>query len=229
MRGQAEASGNDMLSEENIAAWRLCAPSLRETELSDGETLYRQGEEPGFLYCLMRGVVRLSHVAESGAQITLAIAGAGDLFGRASPGRASAHAASSIRAARVLMIAPSDVDRLVASSPSFASFLNAGLEASRERAERRLIDRQTKTVAARLIETLGELALAFGAPCPHGYSLEITLTQQDIADLVHASRPVVTRIMNDLRRDGALDYRRDLICVNHLTLRSLAKEKGGDL
>jgi CRP-like cAMP-binding protein len=229
MRSQAEASGNDMLSEENIAAWRLGAPSLRETELSDGETLYRQGEEPGFLYCLMRGVVRLSHVAESGAQITLAIAGMGDLFGRVSPGRASAHAASAIGDARVLMFAPSDVARLVANNPSFSSFLNGGLEASRERAERRLIDRQTKTVAARLIETLGELALAFGAPCPHGYSLEIRLTQQDIADLVHASRPVVTRIMNDLRRRGALDYRRDLICVNDLALRSLAKEKPADL
>ncbi|MGZ9116584.1 MAG: Crp/Fnr family transcriptional regulator [Methylocystis sp.] len=229
MRGQAEAPGNDMLSEENIAEWRLCAPSLRDAEFSNGQTLYRQGEEPGFLYCLTRGVVRLSHVAESGAQITLAIAGAGDLFGRVSPGGASAHAASAIGDARVLMFAPSDVDRLVANNPSFSSFLNGGLEASRERAERRLIDRQTKTVAVRLIETLGELAQAFGAPCPHGYSLEIRLTQQDIADLVHASRPVVARIMNDLRRRGALDYRRDLICVNHVALQSLAKEKGGDL
>ncbi len=218
-----------MLSEENIAAWRLCAPSLREADFLDGETLYRQGEEPGFLYCLIHGVVRLSHVAESGAQITLAVAGAGDLFGSASPGRASAHAASAIGEARVLMFAHSDVARLVAKSPSFSSFLSAGLEASRERAERRLIDRQTKTVAARLIETLGELALAFGAPCPHGYSLEIRLTQQDIADLVHASRPVVTRIMNALRRQGALDYQRDLICVNHVALRSLAEEKRADL
>lgn len=218
-----------MLSEENIAEWRLCAPSLREADFSDGEALYRQGEAPGFLYCLMRGVVRLSHVAESGAQITLAIASAGDLFGRVSPGGASAHAASAIGEARVLMFAPSDVALLVAKSPSFSNFLSAGLEASRERAERRLIDRQTKTVSVRLIETLGELALAFGAPCPHGYSLEIRLTQQDIADLIHASRPVVTRIMNDLRRRGALDYRRDLICVNHVALRSLAQEKPADL
>jgi CRP/FNR family cyclic AMP-dependent transcriptional regulator len=220
---------DDMLSEENIAEWRLCAPSLREAEFSDGETLYRQGEEPGYLYCLMRGVVRLSHVAESGAQITLAIAGRGDLFGRVSPGRPSAHAASAIGEARVLMFAPSDVACLVAKSASFSSFLSAGLEASRERAERRLIDRQTKAVAVRLIETLGELALAFGAPCPHGYSLEIRLTQQDIADLVHASRPVVARMMNALRRKGALDYRRDLICVNEVALRSLAKEKSADL
>jgi CRP/FNR family cyclic AMP-dependent transcriptional regulator len=218
-----------MLSKENIAEWRLRAPLLREAEFSDGETLYLQGEAPDFLHCLTRGVVRLSHVAESGAQITLAIAKAGDLFGSASPGRASAHAASAIGDARVLMFAPSDVERLVAASPSFSSFLNSGLESSRERAERRLIDRQTKSVAARLIETLAELALAFGAPCPHGYSLEIRLTQQDIVDLVHASRPVVTRIMNDLRRGGALDYRRDLICVNHFALQALAKEKPANL
>lgn len=218
-----------MPSKENIAEWRLRAPLLRETEFSDAETLYLQGEAPDFLYCLTRGVVRLSHVAESGAQITLAIAKAGDLFGSASPGRASAHAASTIGDARVLMFAPADVDRLVATSPSFSSFLSSGLEASRERAERRLIDRQTKTVAARLIETLAELARAFGAPCPHGYSLEIRLTQQDIADLIHASRPVVTRIMNDLRRGGALDYRRDLICVNHMALQALAKEKPANL
>jgi CRP/FNR family cyclic AMP-dependent transcriptional regulator len=218
-----------MLSEEDIAAWRLCAPSLREADFGDGETIYRQGEAPGFLYCLIRGVVRLSHVAENGAQITLAVASAGDLFGGVSSARASAHAASAIGQARVLMCAHSDIARLVAKSPSFSVFLNAGLEASRERAERRLIDRQTKTVAARLIETLGELALAFGAPCPHGYSLEIRLTQQDIADLVHASRPVVTRIMNALRRQGALDYQRDLICVHDVALRSCAGQKLADL
>ncbi|MBM3553060.1 MAG: Crp/Fnr family transcriptional regulator [Alphaproteobacteria bacterium] len=218
-----------MLSEKNIAEWRRRAPSLREAEVADGETFYRQGEAPGFLYCVTRGLVRLSHVAESGAQITLAIAQAGDLFGRVSPGRASAHTASAVGDARVLLFAPSDVDRLVANNQSFSSFFSSGLEASRERAERRLIDRQTKTVAARLIETLAELALAFGAPCPHGYSLEIRLTQQDIADLVHASRPVVTRIMNDLRRRGALDYRRDLICVNHLALQALAKENPAGL
>ena len=114
----------------------------------------------------MRGVVRLSHIAESGAQITLAIAQAGDLFGRVAPGRASAHSASAIGDARVLMFAPSDVDRLVANSPSFANFLSAGLEASRERAERKLIDRQTKTVATRLIENYRRACARFRRALP---------------------------------------------------------------
>lgn len=68
----------------------------------------------------------------------------------------------------------------------------------------------------------------FGAPCPHGFSLEISLTQQDIADLVRASRPVVTKMMNALRRRGALDYARDLICVNDVALRSVAQMKVAD-
>lgn len=218
-----------MLSEDNIAAWRFCAPSLREANFCDGEAIYPQGEPLSSLYCTIRGVVRLSHVAESGAQITIAVVGAGEVFGSATPGRAAAHTASAIGEARILICAHSDIAELVAQSPSFSAYLNAGLEASRERAERKLIDRQTKTVATRLIDTLGDLALAFGAPCPHGYSLEIRLTQQEIADLVYASRPVVTRIMNDLRRRGALDYRRDLICVNHVVLGSIAKQKLADL
>jgi CRP-like cAMP-binding protein len=85
-----------------------------------------------------------------------------------------------------------------------------------------LITLLTKRVETRLVETLHELALMFGAPCPHGYSLEIPLTQQDIADLVYASRPAVTKAMNALRRRGVLDYRRDLICVNHSALQSAA-------
>jgi CRP/FNR family cyclic AMP-dependent transcriptional regulator len=111
---------------------------------------------------------------------------------------------------------------LVEKSAAFAALLNAELEASRGRMERKLISILTKTVEARLVETLCDLAMTFGAPCPHGYSLEIRLTQQDIADLVHASRPMVAKVMNALRRRGALDYKRDMICVNHAALRSSA-------
>jgi CRP-like cAMP-binding protein len=48
--------------------------------------------------------------------------------------------------------------------------------------------------------------------------LEIRLTQQDLADLVFATRPVVTKVMNELRRGGFLDYTRNLICLNDSAL-----------
>jgi CRP-like cAMP-binding protein len=130
---------------------------------------------------------------------------------------------------RVAKIAHQDLNNLVGESPAFAAFLCAELEAWQKRTERKLITILTNTVETRLVQTLRELALVFGRPCPHGYALEIPLTQQDIADLVYASRPAVTKAMNALRHRGVLDYRRELICVNDAALQSIASSSPVDL
>jgi CRP/FNR family cyclic AMP-dependent transcriptional regulator len=214
-----------MPAEERIAAWRRLAPSLLVMACRDRETIHAQGDELAGLFCLLSGAVKLSHVTDQGRQLTIAVLGPESLFGSVSSAKTSNCAATAIGEVRLVRLAPAEVARLVGDDPCFAAFLNAGLEAGRERAERKLIDRETKTVEVRIVETLYELALMFGAPCAHGYSLEIPLTQQDIADLVHATRPVVAKIMSALRRRGALDYRRDLICVNHAALRSASAGK----
>ena len=72
-----------------------------------------------------------------------------------------------------------------------------------------------------MLGTLKELSEVFGVRCLHGYALEIRLTQQDLADLVGASRSVVSTVMNELRRRGMLDYTRDLICINDVALSDL--------
>ncbi|WP_244073696.1 helix-turn-helix domain-containing protein [Nitrosomonas sp. PY1] len=56
----------------------------------------------------------------------------------------------------------------------------------------------------------------FGIRCTHGYTLEIHLTQQEVADLVGASRSVVSTILNDFRNRGM--YTRDQICINDAAL-----------
>jgi CRP-like cAMP-binding protein len=48
--------------------------------------------------------------------------------------------------------------------------------------------------------------------------LEIHLTQQEVADLVGASRSVVSTVLNDFRNRGMLDYTRDQICINDAAL-----------
>ena len=217
-----EFKAGAMPTEERIAAWRRMTGSLLISNLRDREVIHAQGDELAGLFCLLSGVVKLSHVTDQGRQLTIAVLGPDSLFGTALAGKTANCAATAMGEVRLVRLTPPDVLRLLHEDSQFALFLNAELEAARERAERKLIDRETKTVETRIIETLCELALAFGAPCAHGYSLEIPLTQQDIADLVHATRPVVARIMNALRRRGALDYRRDLICVNESALRAVS-------
>jgi CRP-like cAMP-binding protein len=93
----------------------------------------------------------------------------------------------------------------------------------KQSADRRVLRTLTQSVDRRVIETLVELAGAFGARCAHGFSLEVRLTQQDIADLVGASRQVVSSILSDLRKRGLLDYTREMICVNDTSLSLLAR------
>lgn len=211
-----------MLSENEITRWRTIAPSLVTFDFHDRAVVYGQGDRLASLFWLLKGIVKLSHVTEAGMQLTTDVLGPGGVFGSTLASQASEHTATSLGEIRVAKITHEDLNRLVGDSPDFAAFLCAELEAWQKRTERKLITVLTKKVETRLVETLRELALMFGAPCPHGYALEIPLTQQDIADLVYASRPAVTKAMNALRRRGVLDYRRELICVNYTALESAA-------
>ena len=207
-----------MLSENEITRWRTIAPSLVTLDLHDRAVVYGQGERLASLYWLLKGIVKLTYVTERGIQLTTDVMGSGGVFGSTLAAHISEHTATSLGEIHIAKITHEDLNSLVSESPKFAAFLCAELEAWQKRTERKLITVLTKKVETRLVETLRELALVFGTPCPHGYALEIPLTQQDIADLVYASRPAVTKAMNALRRRGALDYRRELICVNHTAL-----------
>ena len=211
-----------MLSENEITRWRTIAPSLVTLDFHDRAVVYGQGDRLASLFWLLKGIVKLSHITEGGIQLTTDVMGPGSVFGSTLEAHISEHTATSLGEIHVAKVTSEDLDSLVCESPEFTAFLCAELEAWQKRTERKLITLLTKKVETQLVETLRELALVFGTPCPHGYTLEIPLTQQDIADLVYASRPVVTKAMNALRRKGVLDYRRELICVNHTALQSAA-------
>ncbi len=85
-----------------------------------------------------------------------------------------------------------------------------------QQAERRLACLALKRTEARLAETLRELSGGFEKRCEHGFGQHLRITQQELADLVGASRPVVSGILKRLRDQGVLGYSRDYVCVRGL-------------
>jgi CRP-like cAMP-binding protein len=75
---------------------------------------------------------------------------------------------------------------------------------------------------------LHDLALAFDVPCTHGFSLEVLLTQQDLADIVCASRPVVSLALNRMKECGLLNYTGQKICVHAHAVEAWAKALHGE-
>ena len=55
--------------------------------------------------------------------------------------------------------------------------------------------------------------LSGGEPRRCLFELPVRLTHQELADLVSTTRDNVTRIMNEFRKDGLVDYGRERIVV----------------
>jgi CRP-like cAMP-binding protein len=79
---------------------------------------------------------------------------------------------------------------------------------------RRLVGVTFKEVPARLAQTLLQLGETLGEHCPHGGELDLRgVTQQDLADLVGASRSFVSTLINEMKRDGHLGNVGRTLCI----------------
>jgi CRP-like cAMP-binding protein len=194
-------------------------PGATLLTLADGASMYRQGAACRHAYVLIDGLVMLSRVTADGQRLALAVLSRGDWLGSLTGAGVGCEAEETVEAkglVRLCRVAHADLKIWLAGNPDYAWDLIERVEAQRRHLVKKLESLVTRDVRARLAETLRELLDRFGDACEHGFGVHIRLTQQELADLVGASRPVVSTILNDLRDQGILGYSRDLICVSRL-------------
>jgi CRP-like cAMP-binding protein len=193
--------------------------------------IYRPGESADQVCLLKRGRVRLVRTGRNGERSVLAILRAGDLFGEFSLGETgycTEETAIAAGEAEVWSMDGSEFRDLVESRPSLAVDIIRAQNERIRNMRRRLLGVTFKEVPARLAETLLQLAEILGEKCPHGGEVDLRgVTQQDLADLVGASRSFVSTLINEMKRDGHLGNVGRLLCIkDRNSLRQIAvKEK----
>jgi CRP/FNR family cyclic AMP-dependent transcriptional regulator len=193
---------------------RRDCPTARTMAIRHRGTIYREGEPARTVFCVLDGQVTISRVNPEGATLTTAAFGPGDFFGPALSGAAQAD--DTARAKGVVTIWRAPIDewrRLLLHHPAVAWEFVTLLALRQRKMERRLESFAFKRTEARLAETFRELSGGFATRCDHGFGQHLRLTQQELADLVGASRPVVSTILNKLRDKGVLGYNREYVCV----------------
>ncbi len=207
--------------EWKLAQWKKECPSIQEIEIPDKHFLYRQGECCAGFFWIKEGIVKLSHLTIQGNELTLALLRQGDIIGhllRDAASQAMEESAQALGKVVFYQIEHRDFKQLMSRWPEWSWAVFETIYTRQQQIERKLRAILTQPVEKRVIAMLLELAQLFGARCTHGYTLEIFLTQQELADLVGASRSVVSTIMNDFRNRGMLDYTREQICINDTAL-----------
>lgn len=194
---------------------RNCPAATMHT-FRHGSTIYTQGERCSYLFCVLSGPVKLARVSHEGNELTTGLLTTGELFGPALGGSDSLEAEETATAkgtVSVWRVPAKEFRNLLLQYPSLGLRVVERLARRQRQMERRLECFAFKRTEARLAETLRELSGGFETRCEHGFGLHIRLTQQELADLVGASRPVVSTILNRLRKKGVLGYNREYLCV----------------
>ena len=192
-------------------------PSARILTIRHRGTIYRQGETDRAVFCVLDGKVTHSRLSHEGATLTTAALGAGEFFGHALSGASEAEDTATAKGTVSIWRVPiEEFRRLLLHHPEVSWEFVSILARRQRQMERRLEAFAFKRIEARLAETFRELSGGFATRCEHGFGQHLRLTQQELADLVGASRPVVSTVLNRLRERGVLGYNREYVCVRRI-------------
>ncbi len=204
------------LSSEDLT--RLC-PSAAVKTVRHRAVVYAQGNRCGSVFGIWDGQIKLAQVNREGNELTIGLLAAGDMFGPglADPRATDAQETATARGTVSLWKVPADEwHALLVAVPAIGVRLIQAYADRQRQLERRLACMAFQRTEMRLVETLRELSGGFDRRCEHGFGQHLRITQQELADLVGATRPVVSTILNRLRDQGVLGYSREYLCVRDI-------------
>jgi CRP-like cAMP-binding protein len=181
--------------------------------------VYLADEVGEHVYILVSGSVKIGIFAPDGREIIKRIHQATALFGElclVGEDRRSEFASSMGQDAVVLAVPLEVFKKMLAANTAFANKLMLLLGDRLRKAERQWESLIVDDVRARIITFLKESADANGRRVGYETLVKHGLTQQDIANLVGASRQTVTAIMNEMKKSNLIHFNRNSILIRDM-------------
>ena len=177
---------------------------LTEVELSRGASAFHEGDQGDQLYVIMSGKIKLGRTAPDGRENLLAVLGPGEIFGEMAlfnpaPRTASATAVS---ATRLAGLRHDNLRKVIQSTPEVSMQLLRALAQRLSKTNESLADLVFSDVPGRVAKALLDLADRFGRPAADGLLVAHDLTQEELAQLVGASRETVNKALAEFVQRG---------------------------
>lgn len=175
--------------------------------------LINEGDETDSLYVLLEGEVKVYASDENGKEVILNILGPGEYFGELALVDNEPRSASvkTMQTTKVMVIAKHDFKKVLADYPDIAFNMIQSLA-------RQVRDLTNNVKSLALMDVYGRVAhtlLDMASEMEDGRMvIEQKLTHQDIADMVGASREMVSRILKDLVNGGYISIKSKIVTIN---------------
>jgi len=190
---------------DDEAAEALSA-SMVESRLARGEALFREGDSGDRLYVVTEGKVKLGRTSADGRENLLAILGPGQMFGELSlfdPGPRSA-TVTAVTDCTMQSLSHDELGGWLTGRHEVARGLLLQLASRLRKANDVVADLVFSDVPGRVAKALLDLASRFGRVADDGVHVHHDLTQEELAQLVGASRETVNKALADFAARGFL-------------------------
>ena len=180
--------------------------SMSEIELARGEVLFHEGDPGDSLYVVLRGKVKLGRTSGDGRENLVAVLGPGEMFGELSlfdPGPRSAGATALVDST-LLGLSQDELTPWLATRPDVARALLRAIARRLRRTNDSMSDLVFSDVPGRVAKALLDLSARFGTAAEDGIHVAHDMTQEELAQLVGASRETVNKALADFAGRGWL-------------------------
>lgn len=193
----------DGLDDEGARALRR---QMGEVELSRGEHLFMEGDDGDAMYVVLDGKMKLTRAAADGRENLLTVIGPGEMFGELSlfDPRPRTSSASAVTDAVLASLKHKDLMPWVRERPEVSLHMLRALAKRLRRAQDVTADLVFTDVPGRVAKNLLDLAERFGTHGADGLHVHHDLTQEELAQLVGASRETVNKALADFAARGWL-------------------------
>jgi CRP-like cAMP-binding protein len=186
------------------AASATLRASMSGIKISKGQILFKEGDAGDRLFVVVEGKLKLGTSSGDGRENLLSILGPGDMFGELSlfdPGPRTA-TATAVVDSRLLTLANDQVIGWVTAHPEVSLQLLGRLAQRLRKANDVLSDLVFADVPGRVAKAIIQLGERFGTKKDDGLHVNHELTQEELAQLVGASRETVNKALADFASRG---------------------------
>lgn len=181
-----------------------------------GNSMLYEGDEPGKIYFINRGFVKLYRMSPEGRDTIIYLYGPGSILGlRAltSKDKLFKHTAQAITDVEVVTLSEKEYLETLEKNPEYLIDLMHAFIERLNHTERKLEGFILTDSTARVASFLSDVATRFGESEDGKVRLPIELTHQTISEFVGAFRETVTVAMNRLKKEGILEDQRGKITI----------------
>jgi CRP/FNR family transcriptional regulator, cyclic AMP receptor protein len=208
--------GNCSLFQQLSATQLACLESkARSRVFPKGAAIYLPTDQADCVFLLAEGRIRLCSITPDGKQAILGFIEPGEVFGELALFHSNSHEerAESATTSTVVLLPGEVVRQFMENCPQLAIGITKLIGFRRARIERRLRSLLFRSNRDRLIQLLLELADQYGKKHALGILIGISLTHQELASIIGATRESVTMTLGDLQSEGLIQVARQKLVI----------------